>query len=176
MSAKSKKLAIITTSPLAVVQPPPTKAEIMDAMVQLQIERNLKARAETDAKIAELTPKAEDSLIKWFLKNIKDVDKDANLGRMDQFWDSKKRQYIRSGKIMGATVVLRVPDTLPDSLAKMIREIRDLEDKKFTTDPKEVRRELMEVARGGDQSERVSKLLADPEARKALEAALDKVT
>lgn len=64
---------------------------------------------------------------------------------------------------------------IPDNLQKIIREINKLKKERFLTNPDYVKRQLVEAARGGDKSERVAKLLESPEARKALEQALDKV-
>lgn len=170
-TATSKQ--IVTTSPLAVLQPPPTKSEILDAMVSLQIERNLKAKAENAAKVKELTPKAEAAIQKWFLKNIKDADKEVRLGDIDSVWDSATQRTIRTSKVVRSRLTLSVPE-LPESLAKMVVEIRQLEAQHFTTEAKDVKRKIMDAMRGGNASVRVETLLASSEARKALEAALDK--
>lgn len=79
MSTKSKKLAVVQTSPLAVIQPPPTKTEILDAMVELQIQRNLKAKAENEAKVKSLTNEAEALFRRHFLSKVKTFELNFHL-------------------------------------------------------------------------------------------------
>lgn len=148
-----KELAVIST-----VQPKPTRAEIIDALTQLEVQRRNEASKADVAKRKALTAEIETELAAHFKKV---ADKAAGSVRWNVY-----------AKSNWANISFDIPNIPKSTQAKMI--IAD----KLPTMAREyqfckVRKEILDASAGFDKTTRVSRLLEGEDSRKSLEKILD---
>lgn len=149
-----KQLAIVST-----VQPKPTKAEIVDALTQLEVQRrDDKSKAEVE-KRKELVKEIEAELMTHFKKC---ADKSTGEVRWSVY---------NSGKIWASASfdITSIPKTtqakmvVADKLPTLARQHRFCD----------VRKDILAASSGFDKTTRVSRLLQNDDSRKSLEKILN---
>lgn len=149
-----KELTVISK-----VQPKPTKAEIVDALTQLEVQRRNDKSKEDAARRAEFDKEIEAALISYF-KEIGDKAK------------PQVRWSIYNSGSSYANISFDI-QSIPKAVITKMKEAD-----KLPTRPREyrffdVRKEILNAARGIDETKRVSRLLNNEESRASLEKLLD---
>lgn len=140
------------------VQPKPTKAEIIDALTQLEVRRrDDKSKAEV-SKRKEMDQEIKTELLVHFKKT---AEKAAGQVRWDVFgsgpWASVSFDITSIPKLLQAK--MKQAEKLP-TLARQHRFC-------------DVRKDILNASSGFDKTTRVSRLIQNDESRKSLEKILD---
>lgn len=153
-----KQLAIVST-----VQPKPTKAEIVDALTQLEVQRrDDKSKADVE-KRKEMVKEINAELLAHFNKSS---DKSSDKSNGDVRWDvyHSGEAWARVGfDITSIPKALKAKMVVADKLPTLARQHRFCD----------VRKDILNASSGFDKTTRVSRLLKNDESRKSLEKILD---
>lgn len=160
---KSNQLAITSK-----VTPPPTKAEILDALTRLQIQ---KWKDEDKAGIAErkrLLEEAEIELETFAAANFERLSRDANIGS----------QSYRDKSLYSICVRVEIPESeLPAELRAKILKIHDLPTLQREPVFHKVRKMIAEKTNAlPTKEERIDMLLTDESSKSALETMLQTIS
>lgn len=142
------------------VQPKPTRAEIIDALTQLEIQRrNDESKKQVERK-REIHQKLTDQIKRL---KLNDPSPYIHFG------------YVREKKVDSMYIKYSI-ENIPEPMEKMLLEYHSL-----PSCPREhrfcdVRKEIYASSQGLACGTRVTRLLDDKESRKALEAMLDAIT
>lgn len=154
-----------------VVKPPPTKSEIIEAMVQVRIENVLKEQAEKEKERKDLETELRPLLLAYALKNQSSLPASVDFGQEEQKWEADKG-YLKTGRISGCDVTLKL-DRLPASIEKKLIRLAKIPTYFGKPNPVNIRKQIKQAMSGyAPAEERVKALVADTESKKALNATL----
>lgn len=154
-----------------VVKPPPTKSEIIEAMVQVRIENILKEQAEKEKERKDLEVEIRPILIALALKNPESLPVSVDFGSEEQKYQEGKG-YVKTGRISGCDVTLKL-DKLPASIEKKLIKLVQIPTYFGKPNPVNIRKQIKAAMMGyAPAEERVKALVADTESKKALNATL----
>lgn len=150
-----KKELAVTSS----VQPKPTKAEIIDALTQLEVQRRDDRSKADVARRGELDKEIQTELLEHLKKS-------ASKSEGEVRWS-----VYTSGKVW-ATASFEIADIPKSVKAKMV-EADNLPSMARQHRFCDVRKDIVAASTGFDKSTRVSRLLKNDESRESLEKLLD---
>lgn len=154
--------------PKSKLQPPPTKAEVIDALTRLRIEKLEKENKEGVALRKKLNDEAEAELIEFVNATHGSLAKEADTGD----W------YSGCSKIDGIKVIIRLEEKqLPVALKSKLREIHKLPERIRSYCYSDERKSVALAVSGmGTKDERVNALLKDEVSRDALGKMLEAIS
>lgn len=144
------------------VQPKPTRAEIVDALTQLEVQRrNDKSKADA-ARKKKLGEELEAEFVTHVIANIKAFKADLHFG----YWNCEKP--------FGFEVQIAADGVASSpKFAKRLKEYHSLPDRPREYRFNDVRKEVLNATQGMSKDERVVRLLNDKDSRASLEKMLD---
>lgn len=153
------------------VIPKPTKAEIVQAMVRLHIEKHEADVKEKVALRASLSEEAEKLIQEFFAEKVKTLKGVVGLGQRD--FDYKDGSRIYKDEVDNVKIVFYLDESLPKSIKQLLLRIHEIPTSFRDPDPKQLKQKMALKLEGiGTESERIESLLTDPESRKGLEKML----
>lgn len=156
------------------IKPKPTKAEIIDALTQLQIAKLTKQKREAVATADQLRAKVDARLVKAVRSNIDKLATDVSYGwTQDEMRDGKR---VLTG-VSHVSVRFDLRDLPEEAVALLLKYHTAKAEASICIDDKRIRKQIAQAATGfGSRGERVSAMLGDEESRKALEAMLQSIS
>jgi len=155
-----------------VIQPKPTKAEIIEAMVAVKIETMDREYAEKKALRDKLTEEIKPQLITWALSKEHQLPISVDLGQLERRHNGDTGKYELTGRVSGCDITLKL-DKLPAALEKKIKTILALPEYYRKPDPFALRKQIRNAMTGmGSPKERIQALINSPESKKALRGML----
>lgn len=153
-----KQLAVVTK-----VQPKPTKAEIIDALTQIEVERRNKERGDKVKQRQELGKELDAELLAFFFAEKKHSEADIHFGWKNQ------------GKVNSVTIKFDL-ENLPSPIMKKLVLFHELPERYYECSFSDVRKDVVTLATGFDKETRVMRLLEVKETRDQLEQILDTIS
>jgi hypothetical protein len=172
---KKQQLATVQPSPLDVVKPKPTKAELLEAMVMLRIEEIGKEATAAIDERDRLKNEADEAVRDFFSQSLPALTPCIDLGRARRDWDSRKGRMKDTYSVAGAEVKFALdplPKVVQETLLAYHMACIKVESLRFTPDG--IRKQIREAIKNGGKTpkERVEALVTDESSREALTAAL----
>jgi len=169
--------AIITTT--KAIQPKPSKAEILEALVQLRVQEIILENELNEKKRAAIDKKLNPAVLKYMKSNWDKLATIKDYGSPNTKWENNERTP--TGKWSGTEVRLEIKDAeLPAELKALLTERRDIPCETPCTGEywvKQIRNELRDKMNSKDStSHRVKALVNHPASRKALTSMLATLT